>query len=87
MSCPRSAANPKRLALTDAKGGVTAFAWSPDSKRIAFVATVPLTDAQEKAQKDKDDARVVDGDYRFSHLWVIEAESKKKTLLQRLFRT
>jgi Tol biopolymer transport system component len=66
-------------ALTDAKGGVTALAWSPDSKRIAFVATVPLTDAQEKAQKDKDDARVVDGDYRFSHLWVIEAESKKAT--------
>jgi len=64
-------------ALTDAKGGVTAFAWSPDSKRIAFVATVPLTDAQEKAQKDKDDARVVDGDYRFSHLWVIETEYKK----------
>jgi dipeptidyl aminopeptidase/acylaminoacyl peptidase len=64
-------------ALSDAKGGVTAFQWSPDSKRIAFVAQVPLTDADEKKQKDKDDARVVDRDYRYSHLWVIDVESKK----------
>lgn len=64
-------------ALTEAKGGVTAFQWSPDSKRIAFVAQVPLSDADEKKQKDKDDARVVDHDYRYSHLWVIEVESKK----------
>ena len=63
--------------LTDAKGGVTSFAWSPDSKRIAFVAGVPLTEAQEKDQKDKNDARVIDGEYRFSHLWVIDAASKK----------
>jgi Tol biopolymer transport system component len=64
-------------ALTDAKGGVTGFEWSPDSKRIAFVAQLPLTEAEEKKQKDKDDARVVDHDYRYSHLWVIEVESKK----------
>ncbi len=62
--------------LTDAKGGVSAFAWSPDSKRIAFVAAVPLTEAQEKDQKDKNDARVIDGDYRFSHLWVIDVATK-----------
>ena len=61
---------------TDAKGGVTAFAWSPDGKQIAFVATMPLTEAQEKDQKDKNDARVVDGDYRFSHLWLLDIESK-----------
>jgi dipeptidyl aminopeptidase/acylaminoacyl peptidase len=66
-------------ALTDAKSGVTSFAWSPDSARIAFVATVPLTDAQEKDQKDRIDARVIDADYRYSHLWVIDAESKKAT--------
>jgi dipeptidyl aminopeptidase/acylaminoacyl peptidase len=66
-------------ALTDAKGGVTAFAWSPDSTRVAFVATVPFTEAQEKDQKDKIDARVVDGDYRFSHLWVIGTASRKST--------
>ena len=64
-------------ALTDTKGGVAGFQWSPDSKRVAFVAQVPLTDADEKKQKDKDDARVVDHDYRYSHLWVLDVESKK----------
>jgi dipeptidyl aminopeptidase/acylaminoacyl peptidase len=59
-------------ALTDAKDDVSAFSLSPDATRIAFVATVPLTDAQEREQKDKNDARVVDGDHRFSHLWVVD---------------
>jgi len=72
-----SASGGEADALTDAKGGVTGFSWSPDSKRIAFIATEPLTEAQEKDQKDKNDARVVDGDYRFSHLWMIDVESKR----------
>jgi dipeptidyl aminopeptidase/acylaminoacyl peptidase len=63
--------------LTDSKTGVAAFAWSPDSKRIAYVAQVPLTEAEEKKQKDKDDAQVVDANFRFSRLWVIDVETKK----------
>ena len=63
-------------ALTDAKGGVTAFAWAPDSKQVAYVALVPLTDDEEKKQKDKDDPQVADSAFRFSHLWVIDVESK-----------
>lgn len=65
-------------ALTELSGAVTALAWAPDSARIAYVADVPLTDAEEKKQKDKDDARVIDKDYRFSHLWVVDARSKEK---------
>ena len=65
--------------LTDAKAGVSSFTWSPDNKRIAYVAQVPLTEAEEKKQKDKDDAQVVDTNFRFSHLWVIEVEAKKAT--------
>ena len=65
--------------LTDAKTGVNSFTWSPDSKRIAYTAQVPLTEAEEKKQKDKDDAQVVDTNFRFSHLWVIETETKKAT--------
>ena len=63
--------------LTDAKAGVNSFTWSPDSKRIAYIAQVPLTDAEEKKQKDKDDAQVVDANFRYSHLWMIETETKK----------
>ncbi len=61
--------------LTDSKTGVNSFVWSPDSKRIAYVAQRPLTEAEEKKQKDKDDAQVVDANFRFSHLWVIDANS------------
>ena len=61
--------------LTDSKTGVSSFAWSPDSKRIAYVAQVPLTEAEEKKQKDKDDAQVVDTNFRFSRLWIIEVNS------------
>ncbi|HEX4949500.1 MAG TPA: S9 family peptidase [Blastocatellia bacterium] len=65
--------------LTDSKTGVTSFTWSPDSKRIAYVAQVPLTEAEEKKQKDKDDAQVVDTNFRFSHLWTMDVDSKKAT--------
>jgi dipeptidyl aminopeptidase/acylaminoacyl peptidase len=58
--------------LTDSKTGVGSFVWSPDSKRIAYVAQRPLTDAEEKKQKDKDDVQVVDANFRFSHLWAID---------------
>jgi dipeptidyl aminopeptidase/acylaminoacyl peptidase len=64
--------------LTDAKAGVSSFTWSPDSKRIAYVAQVPLTEAEEKKQKDKDDAQVVDTNFRFSHLWTIDVNSTER---------
>ncbi len=65
--------------LTDSKTGVNSFVWSHDSKRIAYVAQVPLTEAEEKKQKDKDDAQVIDANHRFSRLWVNDVESKKAT--------
>lgn len=61
--------------LTDSKTGVSSFVWSQDSKRIAYVAQRALTEAEEKKQKDKDDAQVVDANFRFSHLWLIDANS------------
>ncbi len=63
--------------LTDSKTGVSSFVWSRDSKRIAYVAQRPLTEAEEKKQKDKDDAQVIDANFRFTCLWVIDVESKK----------
>jgi dipeptidyl aminopeptidase/acylaminoacyl peptidase len=46
--------------LTDEKGGVVGFRWSPDGRSIAFTMTDPPTAAEEKAQKEKNDAQVVD---------------------------
>ena len=39
-------------ALTGAQEGVSAFAWSPGSGRIAYLARVPLSDDEEKNQTE-----------------------------------
>jgi dipeptidyl aminopeptidase/acylaminoacyl peptidase len=63
--------------LTEGKNGVRSFVWSPDAKQLAFLASEPKTDAEEKKEKDKDDARVVDRDDKHARLWLLDIESKK----------
>jgi dipeptidyl aminopeptidase/acylaminoacyl peptidase len=65
--------------LTDSKTGVQSFRWSPDGKAIAFTAQRELTAEEEKRQKEKDDARVVDQDFRYARLWTIDLAGKKAT--------
>ncbi|HEV7747513.1 MAG TPA: S9 family peptidase [Pyrinomonadaceae bacterium] len=65
------------IRLTEGKNSVRAFEWSPDGKQIAFLASEPKGEAQEKKEKDKDDARVVDRDDKPARLWLIDVESKK----------
>ncbi len=57
--------------LTDAKTGVRSFKWAPDSKQIAFIMPDSLTAEEEKAQKGRNDVKVVDGDFKMERLWVI----------------
>lgn len=61
-------------ALTEEKGGVRALEWSPDGKTIAFLMTDPRTDAEEKADKEKRDARVVDAALKRTRLYVVPVE-------------
>jgi dipeptidyl aminopeptidase/acylaminoacyl peptidase len=68
-------------ALTGSKSGVNSFVWSPDGKRIAFVAQRDLTADEEKRQKDKDDAVVVDRQFRFAQISTIDLASKKVTIV------
>jgi dipeptidyl aminopeptidase/acylaminoacyl peptidase len=59
--------------LTDAKEGVSSYSWSPDSARLAYLSRDPLTIEQENEVKKRDDERVFEGDFRYTHAWVIDA--------------
>jgi dipeptidyl aminopeptidase/acylaminoacyl peptidase len=61
-------------ALTDEKGGILSYQWSPDGKSIAYSMPDPKTEAEEKAAKEKRDARVVDEDEKLARLYVIPIE-------------
>ncbi len=68
--------------LTDVKSGVGSFAWSPDGNWVAFTMTDPPTEQEEKDKKKKDDAQVVDEDFKYSRLYVVrvqtDAEGKRE---------
>ena len=62
--------------LTDSKESVQNYSWAPDSLRIAFVATDPRGADEEANLKKRDDERVFEGDFRYSHIWVVPAGSQ-----------
>jgi Tol biopolymer transport system component len=62
-------------AVTKGKAGVQAFAWSPDGKQIAYLAPEAKTEAEEKKEKDKDDARVVDKDEKHARIRLLDVAS------------
>lgn len=64
--------------LTEAKSGVNSFAWAPDGKRIAYTMNDPLSEQEEKDNKEKRDEIVVDENFKFSHLYVISVEKNEK---------
>jgi dipeptidyl aminopeptidase/acylaminoacyl peptidase len=59
--------------VTDVKTGVGGFAWSPDGASLAFTMSDPPSEQEEKDRKARNDARVVDADYKMNHLWVVPA--------------
>jgi dipeptidyl aminopeptidase/acylaminoacyl peptidase len=56
--------------ITDARGGVSSFKWSPDGRALAFVALDPPTPDDERAARAKDDARVLDENVKLHRLHV-----------------
>jgi dipeptidyl aminopeptidase/acylaminoacyl peptidase len=67
--------------VTKHKSGVRGFQVSPDGKTLLLTATVPLSDEEEKRTKQKDDAVVVDHDFKMGQLWTWSiATSEEKQL-------
>ena len=62
-------------AVTKGKRSIRAFAWSEDGREIAFLAPDAKTEAQEKKEKDKDDARVADRSDTHARLWILGVSS------------
>ena len=60
--------------LTDVKGGISSFKFSPDGSHIAFTMTDAKTDEEEAEEKEKRDARVVDEDFKMSRLHIFPVE-------------
>ncbi len=66
--------------LTAEEGAISAFKWSPDGKRIAFLLKDTPKDKadRDKKKKDKFDAILVDANYTYTHLWTLDVSTKKK---------
>ncbi|MEW6455716.1 MAG: S9 family peptidase [Acidobacteriota bacterium] len=64
--------------LTSHKTGINSFQWFPESNKIAFIAQDPLIEEEEKKQKEKDDAYVVDKNLKMNHIWMIDLEKKEE---------
>jgi dipeptidyl aminopeptidase/acylaminoacyl peptidase len=55
--------------VTKHKSRVRGFQFSPDGKTLLLTATVSLSEEEEKRAKQKDDAVVVDRDFKLAQLW------------------
>lgn len=65
--------------LTSARDGVSAYSWSPDGKRIAYLTTDSLSRDAEARLRRRDDPKVYEGDLRLSHIWVVDVATKVAT--------
>src|SRR5437762_3153549 len=73
--------------LTKSEGGVTAFAWSPDGKTIAFTAAATDKDAAKARKEHLGDFVVVRKEYDHVHLWTVDVAEALKAPAEGKART
>ncbi len=62
--------------ITNTDDGLNAFTWSPSGKQIAFTMQDAVSDAVKEREKRWGDIRIEDQDQRFTHLYVLDLETK-----------
>jgi len=65
--------------LTEAKEAVTGYSWSPDSRQLAYITIDPRSSSEEAAIRKRDDERVFENDFRYTHIWTIDLDTKQAT--------
>ena len=61
--------------ITKAKSDISDFQWAPDSSRIAYQMSDPATEQEEADKKEKRDVILVQQQFKYSHLYVIEVKT------------
>jgi dipeptidyl aminopeptidase/acylaminoacyl peptidase len=67
--------------LSDSKGGVSAFEWSAQGDKVAYLAREPKSEDRKAKEKVKDDAWTPASLYPWNRLWVMEVVTRKATQL------
>ena len=65
-------------AATKHETAIASFSISPDGKKLLLTAQDPLSADDRRRQRERDDAEVVDQDFRWTHLYVFDIESGKE---------
>ncbi len=68
-------------ALTDLEKGLSNYKFSPDESRIAFVRRDEPTKEEKENKKKGKDWRVVDTNYKFNRLYVLDLKSGETSLV------
>src|SRR5262245_5938151 len=63
--------------LTASEEGVSALAWSPDGKLIAYAQTDSQPESSKEREKRYGEFDVIDQDYRMTHLYVVDVASQE----------
>jgi dipeptidyl aminopeptidase/acylaminoacyl peptidase len=62
--------------LTSTEDGVSAFAWSPSGKQLAFTMQDPVSEAIKEREKRWGDVKLEDQDHRYTHLHLFDLDDK-----------
>lgn len=63
--------------ITETENGINKFKWSYNGKLIAFTMNDPETEKEKKLKKEKRDVILVDKNFKYAHLYVINPNDKK----------